>query len=190
MVDPATAPELRRLGEIWTVRYGSSLLHLEDRDGLHYLALLLEAPSVEVHVLDLLARAGRARSPGPRDAGPLLDRAAVGAYRRRVKALAERGPGASPERQGAEVGFLRRELSRAVGLGGRERRACADDERARVNVTLRIRTAIRRIEPHHALLAHHLSTCVKTGLYCVYRPPPAPDRRLLDPPSTRGRVAS
>ena len=47
-----------------------------------------------------------------------------------------------------ELGFLARELAGAVGLGGRDRKTGSDAERARVNVTRAIRTALKRVADH------------------------------------------
>jgi eukaryotic-like serine/threonine-protein kinase len=83
------------------------------------------------------------------DAGELLDAMAKAAYRARLEELradleeAERfsDPGrAARSRQ--EIDFLEDELARAVGLGGRDRRAAAHAERARLNVTRAIRAGL------------------------------------------------
>jgi hypothetical protein len=44
-------------------------------------------------------------------------------------------------------------------------------ERARVNVTRAIRTAIGRIEEVLPELGRHLDRSVQTGYYCRYEPP-------------------
>lgn len=46
------------------------------------------------------------------------------------------------------------------------------DERARLAVTKRIKAAVKNVDAHHAALAYHLRTTVKTGAYCVYLPDP------------------
>ena len=51
-----------------------------------------------------------------------------------------------------ELGFLARELAGAVGLGGRDRKTGSDAERARVNVTRAIRTALKRVSDHDPVL--------------------------------------
>ncbi len=56
----------------------------------------------------------------------------------------------------AERDFLVRELSRAVGLDGRDRRAASTSERARVSVTRAVRQAIVRVGEHHPELGEHL----------------------------------
>ena len=45
-------------------------------------------------------------------------------------------------------------------------------ERARVNVTRALRTAIDRVTEHDPGLGHHLRTCVRTGTFCAYEPGP------------------
>jgi hypothetical protein len=70
----------------------------------------------------------------------------------------------------SEAEFLRAELSRAVGLGGRSRKSGADTERARVNCQRRIRDAMKRIGEQDAGMGKHLLLSVKTGTFCVYEP--------------------
>lgn len=53
-------------------------------------------------------------------------------------------------------------------------RVASDSGQARSSVTKRIRTAIAKIARHHPALAYHLSTAVRTGYACAYRP--GPDR--------------
>ena len=70
----------------------------------------------------------------------------------------------------AEREFLVRELARAVGLGGRDRHAGSDSERARVSVTRALRQSMARIREHDAKLGEHLERAVRTGTYCAYSP--------------------
>ena len=111
------------------------------------------------------------------DAGEMLDSDAKQAYRRRLPELRENLEAAksSGDAQRAgdieeEISFLTRELSRAVGLGGRDRRAASMTQRSRVNVTRAIRRTIEKIRPHSPSLAGLLARSIKTGLVCVYRP--------------------
>jgi len=67
---------------------------------------------------------------------------------------------------------LVRELSRAIGLGGRDRRAGSASERARVSVTRAVRQALARVREHHAPLADHLERVLRTGAHCSYAPDP------------------
>jgi hypothetical protein len=70
-----------------------------------------------------------------------------------------------------EIDALVEELARAAGLGGRERRSSSAAERARVNVTKAIRTAIRMIDREAPELAGHLDSAIRTGRFCTYAPP-------------------
>jgi hypothetical protein len=189
----ARSATLRLEGEIWTVSGTGSVVRLKDRKGLQYLATLLEQPDVEVHAMDLVQ--GGAAAPAPAgaqaaareatvvsdggDAGVMLDDAAKRAYRERLQSLdedleeaerfhdVERAAQLRQERE-----FLGAELARAVGLGGRDRRASNASERARVNVTRAIRGAVKAIAEHDARLGHHLEACIRTGVFCAYRPAP------------------
>ena len=65
-----------------------------------------------------------------------------------------------------------RPLSRAVGLGGRERRAGSHAERSRVNVTRAISLALAKIDESHPALGEHFARTIKTGTFCSYAPDP------------------
>lgn len=175
----------RREGDVWSVVFEKSTVRLRDLKGLHYLARLLADPGREFHVLDLVS-GEQAEPPTVRaavDAGPLLDAQAKQAYRRRLAEIeadldeartmedSERAAQADAERD-----FLVRELARAVGLGGRDRRAASVAERARVSVTRAVRQAMARIREHNARLGEHLDRAIRTGTYCAYRP----DSRVPD----------
>ena len=180
-----------RRGDIWTIGAAGAQIQLRDAKGLTHIARLLAAPHVEFHALDLVggaagaaAAAGRAeglevRARGEGDAGPMLDAAAKKAYKERVDELQEEIDEAEsfndPERAARareELAFLARELAGAVGLHGRDRRTGSDAERARVNVTRSIRTALKRVSEHDAVLGRRLGTAIRTGTFCVYEPAP------------------
>ncbi|MGE0684783.1 MAG: transcriptional regulator, partial [Candidatus Binatia bacterium] len=72
-----------------------------------------------------------------------------------------------------EIEFLTRELSHAVGFGGRIRKAGSAAERARVNVTKAIKAALRQIGKVHPALGLHLRRTIHTGSYCSYAPDPS-----------------
>jgi hypothetical protein len=187
------APAFYRRGDIWTIGAPGHQIQLRDAKGLAHIARLLAAPHVEFHALDLVAgpqmrgaapavaiAAGiEVRARGAGDSGPMLDNQAKAAYRLRVEQLQEEIDEAEsfhdPERASRareELGFVARELAAAVGLGGRDRKSGSDAERARVNVTRAIRTALRRISDHDRQLGHRLGTEIKTGTFCVYEPAP------------------
>src|ERR1700676_508485 len=113
------------------------------------------------------------------DAGEMLDEQAKVAYRRRLSDLREEfeeaKEGGKVERgkqAEEEIDVLTRELSRAVGLGGRKRRAPSASERARQSITKTIKAVVERIVQSDAALGDILSRCVKTGNFCSYQPDP------------------
>ena len=102
----------------------------------------------------------RPRPPTRGDAGELLDDEARDSYRGRLEDLREElreaesfGDTARAARAREEIEFLGAELGRAVGLGGRARRAGAAAERARSAVQRRIKNALDRIQRASPALA-------------------------------------
>jgi tetratricopeptide (TPR) repeat protein len=165
----------RREGEYWTVAYGGRVLRLRDNKGLQQIAQLLREPGREFHALDLLSAAAVDEGAAPE----ALDREARAAYARRLADLredleeAERfGDPARASRAREEIEALTRELSRAVGLGGRDRRTGTAAERARVNVARTIHLALERIAEEHPALGRLLARTIKTGVFCSYLPDP------------------
>ncbi len=180
-----------REGEYWFLAFQKKTIRVRDLKGLRYLSRLLAHPGREFHVLDMVAaergdtadmgagaEAGLAVS-SDLDAGVLLDERAKKAYRQRLaeidedreEAVAMGDHGRAAQAQ-AERDFLARELARAVGLGGRDRRAGSISERGRASVTRALRQAMARIEEHHPALGEHLGRTIRTGTYCAYLPDP------------------
>lgn len=174
---PTGAAVFRREGELWTVGLPGRTIHLRDSKGLAYIRTLLVSPGQEVHALELVT-GGHAVAQAAGDAGAVLDDEAKRAYRERVAELqseiAEAEEWRDPERAARareELEFVAGELAAAVGLGGRDRRAKSDAERARVNVTRAIRSALKKIEAEDPELAQYLAASVKTGTFCSYSAP-------------------
>lgn len=185
---PATNVFVRE-GDHWCLGFDGITIRLRDLRGLQYLARLLAEPGREFLAADLVsleadpeARGGPKTTQelvadGRGDAGEVLDATAKAAYRRRLLEVDddieearrfgddERFHLATVDRE-----FLVRELSKAVGLGGRDRRSASPTERARASVTRAIRHAMKRIAEHHEPLGTHLERTVRTGTYCVYLP--------------------
>jgi tetratricopeptide (TPR) repeat protein len=177
---PAVAADvcaIRRAGAAWTLAHAGRTFSVEDRVGVGYLITLLRHPGQEVHALDLVAGDGPKRSAG--DAGEMLDERARAGYRGRLAALAGELEEAQAfhddgrvARAQTEIDALTDELTRAVGLGGRVRRAGSDADRARLNVTRAMRRAIAAIAAADAILGHDLARGIRTGLFCAYTPDP------------------
>ncbi|WP_159393912.1 ATP-binding protein [Streptomyces sp. NRRL F-5755] len=183
---------LRRKGDYWTLSHDGLVVHLKHTVGLGYLARLLAEPDREFLARELAAaERGMATlgapvlrewpaSPGPGDAGPALDARAKAAYRRRLRELAEDLEEAErfhdtgrAERARVELDAVTEQLAGAVGLGGRDRRADSDSERARLSVTKALKAAVKRVAVHDPVLGLHLQRSVRTGAYCSYAPDPA-----------------
>jgi AAA ATPase domain len=113
------------------------------------------------------------------DAGEMLDEQAKAAYKRRLSELREEleeakevGNVERAERAEQEIDALTSELSRAVGLGGRNRRAASASERARQSIGKTIKSVLERIAQSDAALGNILSRRINTGTFCSYQPDP------------------
>ena len=179
-----------REGEYWSVVFEGRIVRVRDGRGLRYLARLLASPGREFHAADLVAlesggaRAAHAVEPGTStqsrsDAGEVLDACAKDAYRRRLTEVQDDleeaqalGDASRVAQATAEWEFLSREITRAIGLGGRMRRVGSAAERARASVTRSVRHAMARIRAVHPSLGAHLERTIRTGTYCAYFPDP------------------
>lgn len=191
--ESAPAPDanvFRCDGDVWTIAYQRKEFRVRSTRGFVYLAALLGQPGQRIPALELAALAGdpdaRRLSSGAMradglhagdggESGDVLDASARAAYRRRLAELGEEIEAARAFNDAGratklqeEVDFILQELASAVGLGGRARKAGSAAERARLNVTRAIRSAIERIAAHHRPLARYLSTTIATGATCAY----------------------
>jgi hypothetical protein len=197
-VAPVQRATLIHSGDFWTAGFGELTFSIRDLKGLSYIQRLLRHPHEEFHALDLLTEPGAAREiageppdlggllenpavqiRGAGDAGELLDAKAKASYRQRLAELAEeledlreRGDRERAEQAEEEIEFLKREIVRAVGFGGRDRRAGSAAERARLSVTRAIKGAVQKIAEHDIPLADHLTDTIRTGSFCSYAPDP------------------
>lgn len=176
--DATTRPAslFRHEGEFWTIGHAERPVRLRHTVGLSHIARLLAHPGHEIAAAELASADGAAGFID-RDAGPVLDDDAKRAYRQRLgdldeelqEAIAWADEGRAAKAR-AEIDALTAELSRAVGLGGRDRKAGSASEKARVNVTKAIKAALKKIEGADPALGRHLAATIRTGTYCVYDP--------------------
>lgn len=188
-------------GGFWEVTLDATSVRLKDTKGLRYLAALIERPGAEQHALDLVDRVEGVSDEGLDrrelgDAGPVLDVQARAAYRRRIEALRasaddaiERGDLEGAEQAQAEIEALAGELAKAFGLGGRERIAASVAERARLNVTRAIRSAIAKVGEGLPAAGAALASQVRTGIYCAYEPGNGDVRWVVQSPMNGPRRA-
>jgi hypothetical protein len=159
---------------VWLVGRGSDESAIPARRGLEHLHVLLSNPGRDVPALTL-AGGGAEQSA----LGPVLDDAALAAYRRRVAELDElldaadaSGDATKGAQLAAEKEALVAELSAATGRRGRQRVVGGDAERARVAVRKAITAAIDAVHSVDPVVARYLSTHVSTGMQCRYEPDP------------------
>ncbi|MFI9152520.1 ATP-binding protein [Streptomyces sp. NPDC053367] len=176
---PVSPPcEFRRNGEVWRLTYEGLTVHLPDAKGLRDLHLLLSLPGQDIAAVHLLNphddSVATAHGLG---ADEVLDEEARRRYRRHLERLeteieraVERGDDARAAAYDRERAALLDELRRHAGLAGRPRRLGDPRERARKNVTARIRDTLRRLDEQHPALAAHLRRAVSTGTMCRYTP--------------------
>ncbi len=174
---PAETPRfsLTRDRSEWVVDHDGRAFRLKDVRGLAMLATLIASPEREIHALDLATSGEGAIDVG--DAGEVVDAKAREAYKRRIVELQSAIEEAERDADLGRASKLRYELdalidqlSAAVGIGGRERRAGSAAERARVTVQRRVREAIKKIAEQDPVLGRHLDWTVRTGTFCAYEP--------------------
>ncbi len=166
-------------GREWVLASPLGAAVVEESRGLLQLIDVLRANGRDVGALDL-AGSGAEQVAVQSDLGPALDSRAKREYRTRIADLREEIDEADamndPDRASRarwELDALLEELSRAVGLSGRDRPQGATDERARVNVTRSIKRAIAAVGAKAPDLGAHLEAAVRTGRQCRYQPDPA-----------------
>jgi tetratricopeptide (TPR) repeat protein len=172
------AVRLRRQGDDWLLEHAGRTLRCRNAVGMEMLARLLREPGREFAALDLRGSEAAASS----DAGELLDEQAARSYRARAVELRELLEAAEAMNDIGRAAVLRgeldqleHELRRAIGLGGRARRAGATYERARISVTKAIKAALKKVAEQDAALGAHLERSVRTGQVCLYSPDPNAD---------------
>lgn len=183
--DDGRKPERAALvkeGDYVTVTYGTEIARFRHGKGLTYLAALLANPGREVHVLEISGAGPGSTTAGSgelevgsEDVGAVLDPKAKAAYKKRIEELRadieEAESFNDPVRTAnakEELAFLTEQIAGAVGLGGRDRKTRSNAERARVNVTKRIKTTIEKIASGAPKLGRHLEATIKTGTFLSY----------------------
>jgi hypothetical protein len=181
-VPPALLPlpperwRLLRDGEDWLLEAAGEHIRVRDSRGLHYLRVLLASPGREIPALDLVAGGSGLSATS---AGPVIDTPARTQYRNRLQTLTSELDAADRSGDAARARSLERErralvdeLRRATGLGGRSRFVSPEAERARVNATRTLRSALDRISRAAPRAGAHLHASIRTGQACRYEPAP------------------
>jgi hypothetical protein len=159
----------------WLVGTAAESVPVRALKGYTYLRELLQRPGTPIPAIDLVARgSGSVEQSG---VGPLLDPAALAAYRGRLNDLeADIDEAANWSDEGrrealeAERDALLHEIMAATGLGGRERVAGSSRERARIAATKSLTAAISRAAAVDERVGRHLQRTIQTGTLCTYEP--------------------
>jgi len=158
----------------WTAAFEGEVVRLENTLGMHYLAELLRRPQQDIHVRELTG------APQANDAATQTEKAKTlsAAARQRLQDLREELAEAEAfhdegrrERLQAELQALSETLLRATP---KRKNPAPSTERARLNVTRAIKTAIKKITTVHPALGAHLTQTIATGTTCSYRPSESP----------------
>ncbi len=191
---PVSPHVFRFDGTHWQLAFAGRTISQRDVKGLRYIAFLLQHPTQEWHVVDLLALTDAA-PPAPvsataevnaghltvRRSGvgerPMLDAQARAAYRRRLEELREELQEAEAWNDAAQVTTARDEmemlagaLATAYGVVQHARGHDESVEKARKAVTNRIRSALAKLQTAHPNLWQHLFPALRTGTFCSYQP--------------------
>ncbi len=168
--------QFRQMGDVWVLTYDQKTVHVKDALGLRDLRELISHPGQDIHAR-LLANGEAGIGQANTDEAEILDGQALGAYRQRLIDIDAAQQQAAAGRDEslyealeAERDTVQHELTRALGLSGRQRTFSCDNEKARKAISARIRGSIDRIDSLHAELGEHLRQSIRTGNFCCYEP--------------------
>jgi hypothetical protein len=166
-------------GGVWLIGSEDNPTPVRALRGFIYLRLLLQHPHQPIPALNLVAAGGGVLDEA--DTGPILDKQARDAYRKRLhdldEAIAQAEDWSDIGRSAAlhaERDALTDQLATATGLGGRLRSSGSSHERARIAVRKAIDATIDRITGVDPVIGQHLRASIRTGSTCAYEPPPDP----------------
>ncbi len=193
----------RREGKFYTIRYGGRVVRVPTTVGWRYIAHLVHHERREFHALQLVAlikgrqtKAADAQLSelteemlaefnlsvsGLGDAGELLDEQAIKEYRQAWRDYQEDLREAEQANDLERVAQLQealahveQEVTKAVGLGGRKRKAADAKEKARKAISVAISRDLRDIKHEHPALYEHLDAGLRRGDFFVYEPATSP----------------
>lgn len=163
--------EFRKENDIWEVSFMGQSAMLAEVKGYYDLLTLLLRQGEEIHCSELMG------SESTFNEEKAFDQEAKNSYKKRIQSLQEEMADAESmqhyeqaEKISHELDQLIEHLAQATGMGGRTRKINSNVERSRAAVTLRIRSAIKKITQAHPDLGKHLKNAVKTGTFCSYQP--------------------
>ena len=157
---------------IWHFEFDGLEVTMPDLKGFHDISALLATPEKDIHCTELMG------SEGSMDENNfVIDGQARLAYKKHINELQQDIEEAEENNDIGKKEVLQKELdqmidhlSKNLGLGKRPRKMKSPTERARAAVTLRIRSAVKRLTEHHPSLGKYLTNSIRTGVFCSYSP--------------------
>lgn len=158
--------------------------HLNDADGMHYIAFLLSHPHREFHVFELVAAvkfgnasyASQLEGGNPHD--KVIDKRTKTESLHRLKDLKEDREKAKDANDDAlvfrideEIQAIQNYLRSSMRIYGTSRSSASEADQARVNVTKVIKASSKNISKQIPSLGLYLKATIKTGMYFSYQPP-------------------
>jgi hypothetical protein len=165
-------------GKTWLVVYDGIPKSVGHSGGMTYICELLKNPGQEIYAASLgVARASDGNPEILGSAGEVLDQQALQEYNSRIQDIDEELAEAERNFDRGQIDSLNKEraliyaeVSRAMGLRGRKRKAVDDRERARQRVSQSIHRSLDAIKAQHEPLWHHLHNSMKIGMFLSYQP--------------------
>lgn len=162
----------KKAKSFWIISFNNLTVQLPEMKGFNDFAKLIRNPEQEIHCSELM---GNVTSD---DGGiEAIDEKAKRKYHSKIIELQEELREAEEMNDIGRSDLINNELnqildyiSQSTGLRGRARKLADPSDRARAAVTLRIKSAIHKIENVHPSLAKHFQNNIKTGTFCIYSP--------------------
>lgn len=158
--------------KIWYFAFEGAESTMTELKGFHDIQRLLSTPDQDVHCTELM---GSESNMAKDDV--ILDSRARREYNNHIRDLRrdmaeaeEMNDLGRKNKLQSELEEILDHLSKELGLGKKSRKLNSPAEKARAAVTLRIRSAIKKIGSCHPPLAKHLSNSIRTGVFCSYSP--------------------
>ena len=190
---------IRRIGEVWTIRYNGHEIHISHKIGLAYISHLLMAPGKEftvqnLHILgnpQLFITATNTHNltdqeeadnnglsiGGLGDAGNATDKQTINAVKAKLSELADEKADAREKcdeikeiELDEEMDELIAYLKANISIKGHPRVHGSVDEKIRKSIYKAITDVISHILKSHPEFGEHLEKSITTGSSCSYKP--------------------
>lgn len=160
-------------GDVWRIQYLGKQVHIPHSKGLADLSNLIQHEGEEVKAEEMAGVQVDQRSVDVIDKASLMD------IKDRLEQIESSLVNSVDE---YEINSLKEEydqltsyIASSIDHRGRIRLKGSASDKARSAVTQRIKSAIKKFEQVHPELHRHLTTSVKTGLFCSYKPHQSPN---------------